>query len=104
MKIIVILFLILFPASVFALETLVSQTVIESKDLLPSPYSCIEYSGRNGSTVALYAIGCPGKKDGWMYYYENPNGDFVFQWEGETLFLRPYGAGKNQMRLYRRFP
>jgi len=104
MKIIVILFLILFPVSAFAVETLVSQEIIEFKDLLPSPYSCIEYSGRNGSTIALYTTGCPGKKDGWMYCYENVNADFVFQWEGETLLLRPYGPGKNQMRLYRRLP
>lgn len=103
-KLAILLVLLILPSLGMTADILVSPEVIEAGDILPGAYSCLEYRGRNQDTVALQASGCPGKKDGWIYYDINARSEFVFEWYGEVLFLKPAGTGKNQMFLYRRVP
>jgi hypothetical protein len=99
--ILILFFSVLLSGATFS-EIKINVSPIEMGNLLPVPYDCIVYFGHNDKVAALYSADCPGKVEGWIYPASNTSGDFIFQWNQETLILRPIGPGKNQMNLFRR--
>ena len=111
-KVILLMLVLLVPGIVYSATTLnLIASPVEVGDVLPSPYSCLSYSGHNDAIAALYAQGCGAdKRDGWIYVHVTSAGDFVFVWEGETLLLRPITPANavspvgSQMSLFKRLP
>lgn len=99
MKLILIMTILLVAVPSYAVIIKLNDNPIEIGQPLVDPLTCLQYRGRTSSGVALYAEGCDGRSNGWLYL--GPTGfDYHFYFNGTWYFLRGVGNGRNQVDQY----